>query len=622
MNKSFLVLCLSLPVFFACGNIEDYHFDDVIYGDVYENEEKVFGTTFSTDWNTLNSGEVTVYVDADLEGIQKVLILTLPPFGGNKDAVILSETEAQYGDVVTLAYEAPIHCSRMYATLLMADGTYYIKGFNVGQQNVSFQEDVDEAANARRAWKKATEDITYTLQRSYMTYSKERCLQGLYGYDGWENDSLYALSDDEEKIAEIVGVPDYSADFKEDLRACIFSFLPQKEDNLPSIKKSGYYNDACYLTTNGKEPVIVYLVHRNDGGSNEVGSSHLNYYYYKESDIEGMTEAEQIQYFKSLPKYKAVQMYRTSSYLPNDSIQKQRGYHLIYWGDERVPELYNSRKPTSTYTKGTYNFPAGYKIGFMVGCWHGIESKRGELYCDGRLNKGINSYGDYASSGFDDNDPRMAWMECNRKQYLCIEIGVDRDYNDVVFEIGSGVESLNDTLDAEYAGYMFCYENTRLGDYDMNDVVIRARRISSRKVEYAVLACGASDELYIQNIDGKRINKNTEVHELFGMKGRGFINTVQHSKKYAYVLDTIDVAWDYSIIKNAPIVFNKTKNLLVTLSKEGQDPHAIMIPYDFKWPLERVCIKDAYLNFVDWAKGVEGTDDWYVNPTDSKVFER
>jgi hypothetical protein len=68
--------------------------------------------------------------------------------------------------------------------------------------------------------------------------------------------------------------------------------------------------------------------------------------------------------------------------------------------------------------------------------------------------------------------------------FVCIETGADRDYNDVVFEIGSGIESINDTLDAEYAGYMFCYEDTRLGDYDMNDVVIRARRISSRKVEY------------------------------------------------------------------------------------------------------------------------------------------
>jgi hypothetical protein len=45
-----------------------------------------------------------------------------------------------------------------------------------------------------------------------------------------------------------------------------------------------------------------------------------------------------------------------------------------------------------------------------------------------------------------------------------------------------------------------------------------------------------------------------------------------------------------------------------------------MIPYDFKWPLERVCIKDAYLDFNNWgAKLIEETD-WYKYPVEIKIY--
>ena len=73
--------------------------------------------------------------------------------------------------------------------------------------------------------------------------------------------------------------------------------------------------------------------------------------------------------------------------------------------------------------------------------------------------------------------------------------------------------------------YTFCFEDRELGDYDMNDVIIKATRINKTTVEYSVVACGAHDQLQIKNINGTTINGNVEVHSLFGLANNTFINT-------------------------------------------------------------------------------------------------
>ena len=46
----------------------------------------------------------------------------------------------------------------------------------------------------------------------------------------------------------------------------------------------------------------------------------------------------------------------------------------------------------------------------------------------------------------------------------------------------------------------------------------------------------------------------------------------------------------------------------------------IMIPYNFRWPLEKICIKDAYLQFNNWGiKLIEDTD-WYKYPIEELVY--
>ena len=52
----------------------------------------------------------------------------------------------------------------------------------------------------------------------------------------------------------------------------------------------------------------------------------------------------------------------------------------------------------------------------------------------------------------------------------------------------------------------------------------------------------------------------------------------------------------------------------------GEDPHGIMVPNDFHYPLEKVCIKDAYSEFNNWGQNPINSTDWYLTPNEGKVY--
>ena len=47
---------------------------------------------------------------------------------------------------------------------------------------------------------------------------------------------------------------------------------------------------------------------------------------------------------------------------------------------------------------------------------------------------------------------------------------------------------------------------------------------------------------------------------------------------------------------------------------------AIMIPFNLKYPIERVCIKDAYGSFNEWGENEITSTDWYKYPVSEKVY--
>ena len=565
------------------------------------NVKSVFGTTFDSehDWCTTSSGEITVNkIPSNIKTVKLFAYITEED--GETSILSLNESDINGESEVKLVYDAPANNLGLYLAFISND-------------NITVMEAKGDVVSYNSGEKAGTRTITteYTLPSVTPTIGS---IEDSYASQrGWINgEKLYGLSD---YSSQKISVADYSDDFKKIFRTVIFSYFKNKVDNYQLVKESGLYNDNCYPITTGDEPILVTPVYKSDKATkfgNEVYNSDLYYYYFKEENVGSDPQT----YFESLPKYKAIPFNECFGETEDDVIKKHGAYALIYWGDGTPTEG----------TVGSYQFPKGYKIGFMVRAKtdfkeNGKPRKQGELYGDGRLNNIINNYSEcnFKSSKLGTDGPRCAWITVNGKMLLCFESGTDKDFNDIILEVEGGVEKIINIPDIETNIYTFCFEDTELGDYDMNDIVIKARRLNDTQVEYRIVACGAYDKLKVMGINGSIINDNAEVHELFGVNG-GYINTVNSNKEP--IVDVVNVDKKFSFLNEdtQPYIYDMTTGETIRLSRKGEDPHGIMVPYDFKYPKEKVCIKDAYENFNNWGKNRVTSTDWYIYPTEDLVF--
>ena len=114
------------------------------------------------------------------------------------------------------------------------------------------------------------------------------------------------------------------------------------------------------------------------------------------------------------------------------------------------------------------------------------------------------------------------------------------------------------------------------------------------------------------------------MHSLFGVSDtKTFINTENRGTSYPAVTVTKTVGAEFKLAdpSTAPYIYDDTKGQEVKMSKIGEDPHGIMIPGDFKYPLEKVCIKNAYTEFNNWGQNSVTSTDWYTKPVSGKVYE-
>ena len=571
---------------------------------IKNNVAQIFGVTFDPnhDWNSTLSGSVDIQLDP--ASVQKVQLLALVE-ETNEDGdvvtsmTVLNELETNNQSLLKLYYDAPMSNKGLYVAFINEGNSYSVQ--KISGTSVTYN------PNLRRAARRITLP-TGELKIGIIepSYAAQR---------GWlPEEKLYQMSD---YTTQKIEVEDYDAEFKDAFRSIIFSYFKngRSYNNLPLVKRSGMYNENMYPITTGSDPIIVSPVYKCDKATqygNEVYNSDLYYYYFKEEDL----GADPVAYLESLPKYKAIQFSQHFGVTEDDVIQKRSSYALVYWG-EGVPD---------ENTVGSYTFPEGYKIGFMVRAKTTAESgkKQGELYGDGRLNNYINNYDkcNFKSSKLGEDGPRVAWMTINNRMLLCFESGTDSDFNDIILEIEGGVEDVVVVPETEVNEYTFCFEDREIGDYDMNDVVIKTTRVGN-KVTYAVVACGGWDELYIRNVNCGAIKDNVEVHALFGQPQETFINTsTEVGVTCDFVTASKNVSSSFSFLDeaNQPYIYNATTGKIIKVSKVGEDPHCIMIPYHFNIPQEKICIKDAYQEFNSWGMNPVNSKNWYTKPIFSKIY--
>jgi len=607
MRSKIFYLFLSALAFTGCIKMPDN--EEMVKEQIAGNVKSVFGTTFDSehDWCTTSSGEISVNkIPSNIKTVKLFAYITEED--GETSILSLNESDINGESEVKLVYDAPANNLGLYLAFISND-------------NITVMEAKGDVVSYNSGEKAGTRTITteYTLPSVTPTIGS---IEDSYAAKrGWINgEKLYSASD---YSSQKIDVADYPKDFKDIFRVVVFSYFKngRNYNNLPLVIESGFYNDNCYPITTGDEPILVSPMYKcdgclktSDGYGYEIYNSDLYYYYFKENDPEYI--ANPVSFLENLPKYKAFQFSDIYSKKEDDVLTKKGAYALIYWGDGIPTEG----------TAGSYQFPKGYKIGFMVRAKtdfveNGKPRKQGELYGDGRLNSNINNYSEcyFTSSKLGNDGPRSAWITVNGKMLLCFESGTDKDFNDIILEVEGGVEEIINIPDIESNFYTFCFEDTELGDYDMNDIVIKARRLNTTQVEYRIVACGAYDQLKIMGINGNIINDNAEVHRLFGINS-GYINTVKSNAEP--VIDVVNVDQKFSFLNEdtQPYIYDITTGETICLSKKGQDPHGIMIPYDFKYPKEKVCVKDAYGKFNNWGENRVTSTDWYIYPTEDLVF--
>ena len=577
--------------------------------EIKSHAENILGFTIpdNQDWNSTTSGTVTINVTSEVTKVSVMALVAQVDEDGEtyNSMTILNQAETNKQSSVSLAYDAPKKNEGLYAAFYTSKGCYYKK---IEGNSVSF----DAAPATTRA-------ITRTVSAPTGTFAIGKIESSFAADRGWiPDEKLYMLADEDYERMKITAEP-YSADYSALLADLVFAYLPQTKtkNNLDQIIAAGYTDDDAYRITTGEEgPILVSPIYKKDGAPNygrEVYNSDFYYYYFNPSEMPSTTE-EQVAFLQSLPKYKLLPFNIYYEPDEDDVLEKRASFALLYFGDSKTPAI---------GTTGTFKFPRGYKVGFMVRPKTTTEApkKQGELYFDGRLNAKINTWGNF--NKLNPTDPRATWLKVNGRVLMCWESGTDRDFNDILLEVEGSVEPINTTHEFEYNTYTFCFEDTQKGDYDLNDVVIKAKRLNKTTVEYSIVACGAYDELYVRNINAGVIQDNTEIHSLFGKEPKQFINTESGAEKLPAITVQKTVSEGFSLLDadNQPYVYDKTTKLTIKLSTKGQDPHGLMIPFEFKYPTEKTCIKDAYKEFNNWGSNPINSTNWYTKPVTGKVFE-
>ena len=612
------------------------------------------------DWSTIYQGTITINANAGLDDIVKVQILTESPFF-NPDAKVLNETNVKKGDKVTINYDAPKTCTKLIAACVSSKGAYYIQVFKPGDQEVSFT--TAKARMTRASGSEAPNISTITLSAPHKTFNAmraeagENCVINGTTYtewsDGtWAGEQVWQPADgntfdggwkmDTEKNRGIIfrDIEGFEEGELENIKAITEAFLYKysndqysvngKKNNIRLIRESAYFTtNNNYLITDGVNPVTLIPVQIY---TTEFKKNHIYYYYYKPENIPaGMAEVD---YIKQLPKYKAIQVERTTTTVASNAGEffRNKEFLLPFYGDGT---------PTQGVNTATAIFPKGYKVGFMnmkhaENDWNIATSMNGCTYGDGRLNYAVNhikghyltamdkSIGGSTLEGMQFDDPRIAIFSANGKTYMCFEEGADCNFCDMIIEVGGGTEIVEETLEPEAAVYTMCFEDEPItADYDMNDLVLQAIRVNATHIQLAIVACGGYDALWIQGIGAGAYLASKEVHNFFGIEpGEGFVNTEKGKQWLNSVSETITVDESTRIedFLKGITVRNVNTGKTLGMPTQGEPPLTVIIPDNFHWPLEGHRITSAYTSFLKWVQNMNQSGDWYLNSEVNNVY--
>ena len=178
--------------------------------------------------------------------------------------------------------------------------------------------------------------------------------------------------------------------------------------------------------------------------------------------------------------------------------------------------------------------------------------------------------------------------------------------------------------------FSYAFEDSYHADYDMNDVVVKVSEVlGTDSVELTLCCTGASYNLYLflreDGVDKKLFN-GMEVHRVLGGTAGKFINTgnaqlrADNPGKFE-----IRPTQSYRIKRPSGTlgqldIWLKSPEGEIHVAKAGQDPHGVVIPFDWQWPKEFKSVKLAYSGFSDFAQSVDPASTWYNTAVSGEVI--
>ena len=337
--------------------------------------------------------------------------------------------------------------------------------------------------------------------------------------------------------------------------------------------------------------------------------------------------------------------YRIATNKTRNDGNKIKWYFEEYTGSKsfnKLSELTLDGTPVGAVQAVSNIIPEGYRIGFVsrkIKSASDDMTKEGNLakvdngcvYGYGELNTIINNFPGHFGSvkttyKMLDNDPRVAMFSANSKSYLTFEEGSDCNFSDLIVEINNGVDKTKiyeDLTELSNASYTMCFEDRPMNaDYDMNDVVLKARRVKNNIVRIELVACGAEDQVVLHGITGSKLLEDREIHDILGLTGdKPFANT-QSNDNHNTVSEEINIG-DKTIkaFLRGIYIENRTTGQIIQMPiKNGEPPYAIIVPYDFKYPMEGKSIKAAYPGFLQWVQDMNTEKDWYIASDDNNLI--
>lgn len=354
----FIATLVGMSMFTSCHRFD---FEEARQEAIRQNAEKVFGDIDPNQtWSSTVSGTVTITADASLKEIARVQILTESPFM-NPNARVVADAQVQKGQTVTLNYDVLNSYNRLIAACVDSKGHYHIKGFDIGETNVSFKSGTTRAARRAASNLPDLSGVGLDFDESIRSYNAQRTLDNKNSWKGkgWENDRLWWATGS----ASSNGWTMSNATFYRDATALseseaatltdIFeASLGRYEENKDPKNNLQLINETSavqlygnHLESTGEAPITLRPVQL---ASTEAHWCDIYYYYFRTEDIPaGATEAD---YIKTLPKFKAIdlheerQAFSTSTGVavdkPDVNFRRLHEYLLPFYGNasEFAPE--------------------------------------------------------------------------------------------------------------------------------------------------------------------------------------------------------------------------------------------------------------------------------------------